>query len=93
MAKGGIYMDRNKILKKHGATDIERYCLISNFGSRFKLNGISYDARFWANCYGAYIGMWQIHLGKNENADKETIDSNVKIIKKIQAELNENECD
>ena len=48
-------------LKKYGATEIEGYCLISNYGYTFKINGIKYDIRFWANCYGAYLGKWEIH--------------------------------
>lgn len=48
-------------LEKYGATEIEGYCLISNHGYRFKINGIKYDLRFWANCYGAEINKWEIH--------------------------------
>ena len=53
-------MTNEEILEKYGATEIERYCLISNYGYRFKIDGIKYDIRFWANCYGAELNRWEI---------------------------------
>ena len=47
-------------LEKYGATEIESYCLISNYGYRFKIDGIKYDIRFWANCYGVALDRWSI---------------------------------
>lgn len=48
-------------LQKYGAEEIKGYTLINNYGYTFKIDGIKYDIRFWANCYGAEINRWQIH--------------------------------
>lgn len=73
-----------EVLEKHGATDIEDYSLISNYGYTFFINGVKYDARFWANCYGAALNIWQIH-----NCDPENRRIDVKTLRKIEEELNE----
>lgn len=64
-----------EILKRYGATDIEGYSLISNYGYTFFINGVKYDARFWANCYGAALNVWRIHCcePKNVNVDLKTL--------------------
>lgn len=46
------------ILEKFGAKNIEGYCLINNYGYTFEIDGKKYDARFWANCYGACLNVW-----------------------------------
>lgn len=48
-----------KVLREHGATNIERYNLINNFGYTFEIDGKEYDARFWANCYGYSPMRWE----------------------------------
>lgn len=51
------------ILKEYGATDIEPYTLISNYGYTFKLDSIECDIRYWANCYGCALNSWQLMSG------------------------------
>ncbi len=74
-----------EILKKYGATNIEGYTLINNYGYTFQLGGRRFDARFWANCYGVALDEWQIDSkwGLSEDA--------LKLIKLIERELNEGE--
>lgn len=42
------------------ATNFKDYCLINNFGFTFEINNQKFDCRFWANCYGCYLGYWSI---------------------------------
>ncbi len=79
-----------EVLKKNGATEIEGYSLVSNYGYTFKLNGRKYDARFWANCYGAYLGKWNIHgcePYKSVSGSNST-PPDAELIEKIKNELN-----
>lgn len=57
-----------EVLESFGATNIEGYCLISNFGYTFELDGKRYDARFWANSYGCAINLWDV-MSLNERED------------------------
>ena len=56
-------------LEAMGAKKIEGYVLINNYGYTFELDGVRYDARFWANCYGAYIGLWGVSPEHKEIED------------------------
>ena len=59
-------MDKiEKALKDEGAENIEGYMLINNYGYTFDLKGNRYDARFWANCYGAALDYWEVMDMKN----------------------------
>ena len=49
-----------EVLEKYGAAEINGYDLCSNWGYTFILGGHKYDARFWANCYGACLDRWGI---------------------------------
>lgn len=70
-------MDYKKVLEGFGATEIESYNLVNNYGYRFTINGNRYDIRFWANCYGVEVNKWFIHPctqledGKYAYMDKE----------------------
>lgn len=46
--------------KIEGVSDVVGYTLVNNYGWAFKKNGHKYDVRFWANCYGVYIGDYQL---------------------------------
>ena len=76
-----------QILEKYGATEIERYSLINNYGYRFKIDGIKYDIRFWANCYGAELNVWRIH-SQTQGEDGTYIQMPKELAKKIEAEFN-----
>ena len=73
--------EKIEILKRYGAEDISPYCLISNYGYTFRIGEGKFDIRFWANCYGYYIGKWQIHPCTDVRMDKE-------LQEKIEAEFN-----
>ena len=56
-----MYKEREiAILQEYGATDIEPYTLISNYGYTFNLDGFECDIRYWANCYGCALNSWQL---------------------------------
>ena len=59
-----------KILKKFGAESFMPYVLVNNYGYKFSVNGKKYDARFWANCYGAEVNKWRVHPLGQEGCDK-----------------------
>lgn len=56
-----------EVLERFGATNIEPYVLVSNYGYTYTLNGKNCDTRFWENCYGAYCGWWE---GSNKEVDE-----------------------
>ena len=75
-------------LEKFGAKDIEGYCLVSNYGYLFWLDGKRYDARYWANCYGVSLDRWGImSAGHNEDGTRYKMDPETK--DKIEKALNE----
>lgn len=75
-------------LEKFGAKDIKGYCLISNYGYHFDLDGKRYDVRYWANCYGVALNRWEImSAGKNEDGTRYKMDPETK--SKIEKVLNE----
>lgn len=77
-----------KVLEKNGATNIEGYTLISNFGYTFKLNGMKCDARYWANCYGCALDVWKVHsLQRGEDGKYVPLDKG--IADGLEHELNE----
>ena len=49
-----------EVLRKHGAMNIEGYCLVSNYGYTFEIDSKRYDARYWANCYGVALNRWMV---------------------------------
>lgn len=49
-----------RILAESGAENIEGYSLINNYGYTFTIKGKKCDARYWANCYGAALNVWQV---------------------------------
>lgn len=55
-----------EVLERFGAKDIEGYTLINNYGYTFTIDRIPFDVRFWANCYGCYIGKWQVSAKTRE---------------------------
>ena len=73
------------LLKEAGATAIKFYMLINNYGYTFIKNGIKYDLRFWANCYGCALNHWSISGGNTpikDNAFKTVADA-CKVIKQL----------
>ena len=69
-----IYPDRDydgeaafeKALKQvEGVTDVKGYVLVNNTGWTFSKNGFRFDVRFWANCYGVYVGAYEL-MGSSE---------------------------
>ena len=60
------------------------YFLINNYGYTFELGGERYDARFWANCYGASLNYWIVH-----RVGEGSLDPDLK--KQIENALNERE--
>ena len=81
-----------EVLKRNGATNIEGYCLINNYGYTFELDGKRYDARFWANCYGAALNVWRIHsLNRREDDPRFVYPVDPELEKKLEAELNASE--
>ena len=49
------------LAKVEGVSEVKGYTLCNNYGWTFKKNGQTFDVRFWANCYGVYIGTYQLH--------------------------------
>lgn len=84
-------MTYEEILKKYGASDIERYSLISNYGYTFYIGENKYDIRFWANCYGAEINKWQI-MPCTKGDDGKYIPMDRELSKKIEEEFNAKEA-
>lgn len=68
-----MYEKGRKILERHGATNIESYVLVSNYGYRFSIQDKKHDVRFWANCYGCYIGSWSCSIKEIEDEFNELI--------------------
>ena len=69
------------VLSANGATDIEYYSLVNNFGYTFTLGGKHYDARFWANCYGTALDRWEVAcMDKREDEPQftQTVDPELK---------------
>ena len=67
-------------LKRYGAKDIESYDLINNYGYRFTIDGVKYDIRFWANCYGTAINKWRIHsCTKNDSGEYIQMDCKLQV--------------
>ena len=61
--EGIVEMAKDKIveiLEENGATDINGYSLINNYGYTFMLDGKKCDARYWANCYGCALDRWDV---------------------------------
>lgn len=50
-----------KVFELIGATDVEPYTLISNWGYTFKIGDEKYDMRFWENEYGFSPNEWRMH--------------------------------
>lgn len=86
--------DMNKakqILEKHGATNLDGYVLVNNYGWTFDMNGRRYDARYWANCYGVALDRWGISVGKtyrDENGQPCVYPMDSDLKQKIENELN-----
>jgi hypothetical protein len=55
-------------LERAGATNIEEYSLVNNYGFMFDLDCKKYDARFWANCYGTALNRWEV-MSRNKRED------------------------
>jgi len=53
--------DAIELFIDYGCTDVKSYTLVNNYGYTFKYDGVDYDARFWANCYGVAVNEWEIH--------------------------------
>ena len=64
-------LDYEKLLREEGATEIEQYSLINNWGYTYVKNDIKYDSRFIANCYGAVCNWWETYSEDKEGQDKE----------------------
>ena len=58
----------HEVLAANGATNIEEYSLVNNYGFTFDLDGKKYDARFWANCYGTALNRWEV-MSRNKRED------------------------
>lgn len=81
--------EAKKVLEKHGATIIDGYMLINNYGWVFELGGKKYDARFWANSYGCELNVWGVtSMNRREDDQRlyEPIDPDLK--KELETELN-----
>ena len=76
-----------EILEAYGATDIEGYTLISNYGYTFKLNGIKCDARYWANCYGCALDKWDV-TSITRGDDGKYIQLDKDLCEKLEHEMN-----
>ena len=69
-----------KALIEEGAEEIKYYSLINNFGFTYNYNGVKYDSRFVANCYGAVCNWWETSAIEREKEDEE-------FVKRIQERL------
>ena len=56
-----FYKREIEIIQKHGGENIDTYTLINKHGITFDYKGTRYDARYWANCYGASLNKYIIH--------------------------------
>lgn len=52
---------RNDLSKIQGVENIEIYYLVNNYGATFTKNGVKFDLRRWANCYGVDLG-WGVDI-------------------------------
>ena len=78
-------MEPYKIIEQFGGTDVKGYELANNWGLRFKIGKIGYDARYWANCYGVALNRWEVEQLGDHSRD------NKMLIEAIETALNSNE--
>lgn len=76
------------LLEDAGATNIEPYDLINNWGYTFEIKDKKYDARFWANCYGTPLNIWQIHSCNYRKDDPRFVVPVEPEIKQLEKKLN-----
>ena len=62
-----------------GVTDIKTYTLVNNYGAYFKKDGVKFDLRRWANCYGADCG-WGVSVQGHKGASCTTYDECIQFI-------------
>ena len=63
--------------------DVEEYSLINNWGFSFNHNGVFYDLRYWANCYGVALNYFDLMgLWKTKTPAFHTLDEAFKFIKR-----------
>lgn len=83
-------MSASEIIKQYEVENIEGYCLVNNYGYTFAKDGRRYDARFWANCYGASPMVWEVTPLHNE--DEKGVLPKPDWATELEGRLNSNEC-
>ena len=83
-------MSATEIIKNHGGEDVKGYILVNNFGYIFDHEGRTYDARFWANCYGASLMVWRV--SPLRNPEEERAPKQDAWAKELEDELNSDKC-
>ena len=78
-----------EIINQFGAQDIKGYCLVNNYGYVFEKDGRRYDARFWANCYGASPMAWRVMTLRGDN---EALPPKPSWVTELEDKLNSDEC-
>ena len=80
-------LNATEIFTNYGCTEVKPYSLVNNHGYTFKYNEVSYDIRFWRNCYGVELNYWDVSVDGNSDATK--VDENKTDIEEIKKLFNE----
>lgn len=59
--------------------NIKTYTLVNNYGADFTKDGVKFDLRRWANCYGADCG-WGVSVHNHKGLSCKTYDECIKFI-------------
>lgn len=84
-------MKAKEIIEQVGVQNLKGYCLVNNYGYIFEKEGRRYDARFWANCYGASPMVWDIMVLRND--DEKLPPKKPAWANALERKLNSDECD
>lgn len=76
-----VYIEQDA-LEYVGATDVEKYSLVNNYGYKFYKRGKKYDLQHWLNVYGSSVDYWEIY-GAETSADFDTLDEAIEYIKML----------
>ena len=66
-----------KVLETIGATEVEGYYLINNYGYHFNIGDRRYDVRFWANEYGYCPNEWRTTTCGRDSMKADRVDRTI----------------
>lgn len=86
MVSNALTNNAMQIFNEYGCKDISTYSLVNNYGFKFTYNNVTYDLRYWRNCYGVELNYWD--ASAESNADNNLVKQNKSIIKEIVTKFN-----